>query len=59
MSKELVYEIPADSEPRACRGCAGVIYWVRTENDKAMPVNTDGKPHWYTCPQRDRFRRRK
>ena len=32
------------------------FYWIKTERGAAMPVNTDGTPHWGTCPEADRFR---
>jgi hypothetical protein len=40
-----------------CRGCGAAVYWVRTENKKNMMVNTDGVPHWATCPKAKEFRK--
>lgn len=55
-----------------CKACGKVIKFIKTENGKAMPVDEtlitivtdEGKvvrgriPHWATCPQANRFRKR-
>jgi hypothetical protein len=41
----------------SCRACHAPIYWVRTEHGKNMPINTDGTPHWATCPKAKEFRK--
>jgi len=52
------YEIPPDTSPTKCRpykrqlGCQRTIYFVKNENDKLLPVDSDGTPHWFTCPAR-------
>lgn len=57
MSKEIKYEIPEGTKPAICKGCRQVIYWVKTEAGKNMPVDADGTPHWATCPQRQAFKK--
>ena len=42
-----------------CKSCRSAIYWVKTENGKNMPINTDGTPHWATCPNAREFRKGK
>lgn len=39
-----------------CRACQTQIYWVSTDKGKNMPINTDGTPHWATCPEAKKFR---
>lgn len=53
---ELKYDIPPDADPRRCRGCQALIWFVKTEKGKSMPVEKDGTPHWGRCPKSDRFR---
>ena len=52
----LTYMIPPTARLCRCLGCDKHIYWIKTERGAAMPVNTDGTPHWGTCPEADRFR---
>ena len=40
----------------ACRGCGAVVTFVLTKNGKRMPTDPDGKSHFSTCPQANRFR---
>lgn len=42
-----------------CRACDATIEWQVTAAGKRTPVNPDGTPHWATCPEAGRFRRRK
>ncbi len=53
---ELKYDIPPDADPRRCRGCQALIWFVKTEKGRSMPVEKDGAPHWGRCPKSDRFR---
>ena len=53
------FDIPASAIPTECRGCNALIYWIRTEKGKAMPVNPDGVSHFATCPDAKEFRRKK
>ena len=53
-----------------CKGCNADIIWVKTENNKIMPCNSEkttvvtesGKtiighiPHWATCPKSKEFK---
>lgn len=41
----------------ACRGCGAQIEFKPTKNDRLMPVDADGTPHFATCSQADRFRK--
>ena len=38
-------------------GCGAGIWWVQTKAGKAMPLNSDGTPHWATCPNAREFKR--
>lgn len=52
------YEIPAGTDAAKCRGCHAVIYWIKTPKGKNMPVDRDGRSHFETCPDANRFSRR-
>jgi len=53
-----------------CKGCNADIIWIKTENNKIMPCNSEkttvvtesGKtiighiPHWATCPKSKQFK---
>ncbi len=59
-------------EERACSKCGAVIYWIKTEKGKFMPVDVkkislideNGKvhqgynPHWASCPFAASFRKK-
>lgn len=55
--KPVRYEIPPGTQPSPCRGCRARIWWVKTPAGKAMPVDSDGTPHWATCPQAKQFKK--
>jgi len=55
---EVRYEIPDGVDSVPCRGCNERIYWVKTKNDRPMPVNPDGTPHWATCRKAAEFRKK-
>ena len=38
-----------------CLACNGQIIWRKTVNNKWTPEDPDGKTHWATCPQREKF----
>ena len=56
-----------------CKGCNVPIYWIRTKRGQNMPVErrkvtictASGQViqgyvcHWGTCPDRDRFKKKK
>lgn len=42
-----------------CRGCRTGIVWTRTPKGARAPLDPDGTNHFVTCPERDRFRRRR
>ena len=42
-----------------CKGCKAKIYWIKTKNGRAMPINPDGEPHHATCPKVSDFRKEK
>jgi len=42
-----------------CNGCNRPILWVRHRNGVAAPYDSDGTPHFATCPKADQFRRKK
>lgn len=37
-------------------GCGAGIWWVTTKAGKAMPLNSDGTPHWANCPNSREFK---
>jgi len=43
-----------------CRACGAEIYWMKTKNDKMMPMNFNEikQPHWVTCPKASEFRKK-
>ena len=53
------WDIPADAEPKPCKGCGEEIYWIVTRRGKNMPVNPDGISHFETCSEADNFRKPK
>ena len=57
------FEIPErwapDPKQSACRSCSAPIVWCKTPAGKRAPVNPEGTSHFSTCPQADRWRRRK
>jgi len=44
-----------------CRACGEDIFWVKTKNGKLMPMNFNElkQTHFATCPEADKFRKRK
>lgn len=56
MNEPLKFEIPEGTEPARCRGCKAVIFWIKTERGRNMPVDPDGTSHFANCPDADRFR---
>lgn len=54
------YAVPVDAMLTQCRAseCRRSIYWIITPAGKRMPVDTDGTPHFATCPAASRFRRK-
>lgn len=55
--KEIKFAIPPDADFTHCGGCKDPIYWIRTRNNKRMPVNPDGVSHFATCSHAKKFRR--
>lgn len=51
---ELKYDIPPDADPRRCRGCQALIWFVKLDNGKLRAVEKSGTRH--KCPNADRFR---
>lgn len=44
-----------------CSGpnCGKTVYWIKTRNGKAMPLNASGEAHWSDCPDAGQFRSKK
>jgi hypothetical protein len=42
-----------------CQGCGQPIAWARTPAGRSAPLDRDGVSHFATCPEADRFRRRR
>lgn len=57
MTADIRFEIPKGTGASECKGCSALIYWIKTKAGKNMPVDADGKPHWATCTQPDKFRK--
>lgn len=67
--------IPAGTRQEACRGCQAPIYWAKNSKGKMHPFDCDvpggtrpgngltdhgrGVTHFATCPNADRFRKRR
>lgn len=47
------------SDLGACRSCGERIAWCITPAGKRAPVDPDGTSHFATCPQADRWRRKR
>lgn len=50
-------DIPVGAEPRQCKGCNTLIYFVRNQYQRITPVEADGTPHHTKCPKADQFRK--
>ena len=48
-----------DPRPSRCRGCHAEILWAFSPKGARTPLDRDGINHFITCPDRDRFRRKK
>ena len=59
MRKEVKFDIPPGTNKDICKGCSAWIYWIRTNRGSMMPVDPDGTSHFATCPNAQRFRKRK
>ncbi len=57
--KPVTFDIPASPHWVPCRGCAELVVWIVTVNNRRMPVNPDGTSHFSNCPQANAFRRPK
>ena len=53
----MTYYLPPNSQGSFCAGCNARIFWAKTDAGKWLPVDTDLKPHWATCPESKRFRK--
>jgi len=44
-----------------CKSCGAKIWWVKTKNDKLMPINCCGvaewESHFASCPDAVKFRK--
>jgi hypothetical protein len=61
-----------ENKTLVCRGCGVYIEWVKTKSGKNMPVDPElvtiitkeGEvvrgyiPHWSTCPEANKFRKK-
>lgn len=57
MSAPLYYTLPPDAKFRACHVCGTMIAFVTTESGRLMPVDKDGRSHYQTCTDPQRFSR--
>lgn len=58
MPEEKKFVIPPGTGHRFCRECGYDIYFIPTEKGKIMPVDPDGTPHWSTCTNPGKFRKK-
>jgi hypothetical protein len=45
-------------DPRPCRACKRLIWFVPTRLGSKMPVDDDAVSHFKTCPAAEEFRRK-
>ena len=45
----------ADNEGH-CRSCGAAVLWCVTPAGKKAPIDRDGKSHFATCPDADKWR---
>jgi len=58
------WTIPAGYLPESigrCRAeaCRAVVLWAHTPAGRHMPLDRDGAAHFATCPEAERFRRKR
>jgi hypothetical protein len=65
MSKEYDFDLRVEEKLLAagisvskCTACEESIIFLKTKQDKWMPLDMNLEPHWAKCPQRDKFRRK-
>lgn len=62
MSGPIRYAIPAQAPTIPCRSCGALLVFVDTDKGRKMPVDANGEhrgePHWATCKDPKRFRKR-
>jgi hypothetical protein len=44
------------AQSSACKACGMPIYWIKTKNNKQMPVTDEAISHFANCPQAANFR---
>lgn len=58
----ITYDVPTQAPRVPCRSCGASIVFVFTEKGKRMPVDaageTAGSPHWASCNDPKRFRKK-
>jgi len=47
------------ANPSQCRSCHQPIWWVTTKFKKAMPLNNDITPHFASCPDAQKWRKKR
>jgi hypothetical protein len=45
--------------PTHCRSCDALVLWLESTNGKRAPMNPDGVSHFATCPDADRWRKKR
>lgn len=73
VGKERGKPLPARMSEGVCKGCGAKVYWIMTTQGKRMIVDRHRRtivtpegftvqgyePHWATCPEADRFKKRR
>lgn len=53
----MLFNIPEGAQQSHCKGCKAIIYWIKTESGRPMPVDPDGTSHFASCPNASDFRK--
>lgn len=60
MGKKIIFEIPEGTAPSKCSGCGAKVYWTQhPRTGGKMILDPDGQSHFSSCPQADRFRKKR
>jgi hypothetical protein len=61
----VTFQIPDDAQSATCKACKAVICWVKSKNDRPMPLVETGRDllgrvgtsHFADCPAAPSFRK--
>lgn len=52
-------QTPEDLRVAHCKACFAPMLWVLTTKGNRAPLNPDGTSHFASCPEAERFRRKR